>query len=68
MNVRSRYPQGWDEKKVRRVLEHYEAQSDEDAVAEHEAAYEATAETAMGVPVDLVPLVRDLIAKRHAGS
>ena len=38
----SKYPAGWDEQRVRRVLEHYEAQSDEEAVAEDEAAYEAT--------------------------
>lgn len=37
-----KYPAGWDEKRVRRVLKHYEAQSDEEAVAEDEAAYEAT--------------------------
>ena len=57
----------WDEERVRRVLEHYETQSDEEAVAEDEAAYEATSHTAMDVPVDLVPAVRELIAKRRAG-
>lgn len=58
-----KYPVGWDEERVRRVLEHYEAQSDEEAVAEDEAAYAATTHTAMGVPVELVPAVRELIAK-----
>ena len=61
------YPDGWDAERVRRVLEHYEAQSDEEAVAEDEAAFETTTHTAMEVPVDLVPVVRELIAKRHAG-
>ena len=61
------YPAGWDEDRVRRVLEHYETQSDEEAVAEDEAAYEATTHTSMEVPVDLVPEVRELIARRHAG-
>lgn len=61
------YPAGWDEERVRRVLEHYEAQPDEEAVAEDEAAYEMTTHTAMDVPVDLVPMVRELIAKRRAG-
>ena len=61
-----RYPAGWDEERVRRVLEHYETQSDEEAVAEDEAAYEATTHTAMEVPVELVPAVRELIAKRRA--
>jgi len=63
----AKYPEGWDEERVRRVLEHYEAQSDEEAVAEDEAAYEATTHTAMDVPIDLVPAVRELIAKRRAG-
>lgn len=62
-----RYPAGWDAERVRRVLEHYETQSDEEAVAEDEGAYEATTHTAMEVPVELVPAVRELIAKRRAG-
>jgi hypothetical protein len=63
----STYPEGWDAERVRRVLEHYEAQSDDEAVAEDEAAYETTTHTAMEVPVELVPAVRELIARRRAG-
>jgi len=63
----AKYPTGWDEERVRRVLEHYETQSDEEAVGEDEAAYEATTHTAMDVPVELVPTVRELIAKRRTG-
>ena len=63
----SNYPPGWDEQRVRRVLEHYEGLSDEEAVAEDEAAYEATTHTAMDVPVELIPVIRELIAKRRAG-
>lgn len=62
----SRFPPGWDEARVQRVLEHYDAQTPEEAVAEDEAAYESTVYTTMGVPVDLVPRVRELIAKRRA--
>ena len=58
------YPPGWDESRVRRVLDHYQSQSDDDAALEDEAAYEATKHTAMDVPVDLVPAVRGLIARR----
>jgi hypothetical protein len=61
------FPEGWNEERVRKLLEHYEAQSDEEAVAEDEAAYESTTHTAMEVPVELVPKVRELIVKRHAG-
>jgi hypothetical protein len=63
----AKYPAGWDEERVRRTLEHYETQSDEEAVAEDEAAYEGTTHTSMEVPVELVPAVRELIAKRQAG-
>jgi len=61
-----RYPEGWNEDRIRRVIDHYENQSEEEAVAEDEAAYEATTETMMSVPVELVPLVRELIARRTA--
>lgn len=63
----AKYPIGWDEARVRRVLAHYEDQSDDEAVAEDEAAYESTTHTAIEVPVDLVPAVRELIAKRRTG-
>ena len=63
----AKYPAGWDAERVRRVLEHYETQSDEEAVAEDEAAYEEITHTAMEVAVELVPVVRELIAKRHTG-
>jgi hypothetical protein len=62
-----KFPEGWDAERVRRVLEHYERQSDEEAVAEDEAAYDSTTHTAMEIPVDLVPEVRELLAKRRAG-
>lgn len=62
---KNQYPPGWDEERVRRVLDHYEAQTDEEAVAEDEAAFEATTHTAMDIPIELVPAVRDLIAKRR---
>ena len=63
----SRYPAGWDEARVKRVLDHYETQTDEEAVAEDEASWEGTSHTKMDVPVDLVPTVRELIAKKQQG-
>jgi hypothetical protein len=56
-----KYPRGWNEARVRRVLEFYESQSDEEAAAEIETAFESTT---MEVPVALVPEVLRLIAKR----
>ena len=61
-----RFPKGWDEEKVRRVLEHYETQSEVEALAEDEAAWEDVTQTTIEVPVELVPAVRELIAKHEA--
>lgn len=58
----SEFPPGWDSKRVTRVLAHYESQSEEEAVAEDEAAFEALGQTVMEVPTRLVPAVRELIA------
>jgi hypothetical protein len=63
---KSRLPEDWDEPRVNRVVKHYEGQTDEEATAEDEAAYNATTHTSMDVPVDLVSKVRELIAKRKA--
>ena len=63
----TKYPPGWDESRVNRVLEHYGTQTDEEAVAEDEASWERTSHTKMDVPVDLVPTVRELIAKKEQG-
>jgi len=57
-------PKGWNNAKVRRVLAHYEKQTAEDAVREDETGV-GVSETVMSVPRDLVPKVRELIAKRH---
>ena len=62
---KQKFPPGWDEARVRRVLEYYESQTEEEAIAEDEAAFGATSRTAMKVPVDLVPEVRELIAQRE---
>jgi hypothetical protein len=59
----SKFPAGWNEKRVKDVLTHYESQTEEDAVAEDEAAFEAAGQTVMEIPTELVPKVRELIAK-----
>ena len=40
MTKQSRFPKGWDEDRVKRVLDHYEYQTEDEAVAEDEAAWE----------------------------
>ncbi len=61
----SKFPPGWDEERVRRVLAHYLQQTEEEAVAEDEAAFEDATQTVMEVPKELVPAIRELIAKHR---
>jgi hypothetical protein len=63
--TQNKFPPGWDEERVRRVLAHYEEQTAEETVAEDEAAFAEKDDTVMKVPHDLVPAVRQLIAKHQ---
>jgi hypothetical protein len=47
--------------KVRAVLEHYEGQTEDGAVAEDEAAFHLSGQTVMVVPKRLVPKITRLI-------
>ncbi len=61
--VDQKFPPGWNESRVRRVLDYYESQTDEESAEEIRSALE---NTTMEVPTALVPLVRELIAKRKS--
>lgn len=58
------FPKGWDQARANEVARYYENQSDEEAIAEAEAAYRAEGFAMMQVPIELVPQVRKLLAKR----
>ena len=60
----SPFPPSWDEKRVQEILAHYESHSEDEAVAEDEAAYEDPCQMTMEIPNDLVSIIRELIAKR----
>lgn len=60
----SKFPLNRDEKRVQEVLAHYESQSENEAVAENETAYEDPSQTTLKIPNDLVSKVRELTAKR----
>lgn len=49
-----------------RVIDHYESQTEDEAVAEDEAELESSDVTVMNIPLALVPAVRELLAK-HRG-
>jgi len=58
-----KFPPGWDEERVRKVIAHYEQQTEEEAVAEDEAAFQQSSQTVIEVPKELLPAIRELIAK-----
>jgi hypothetical protein len=66
MSDHTRFPPGWDEERVGRLIEHYEGQSDDEAVAEDEAAFGDSETTFVEVPKELVPEIRRLIAHHRA--
>lgn len=60
------YPPGWNEERVLRVLSHYERQTDEEAVAEDEAAFKGKKRTVIEVPAELMPVIREILAQYGA--
>ena len=61
-----KYPPGWDQARVEKVIAHYETQDELEAVAEDEAGLDLEGQTLMEVPTGLVSKVRELIAKYRA--
>ena len=59
----AKFPPGWDEEGIEKVLRHYENQTEEEATAEDEDAFEDKNQTFVEIPNDLLPEVRSLIAK-----
>ena len=57
------FPKGWDEARVRDIIDHYENQTEEEATEEYEAAFADPTQTAMMVPRELVPDIVALIAR-----
>jgi hypothetical protein len=59
------FPPGWDEKRVQGVLDHYELQPEEEAVAEDESSFDDATQVVMEIPLELVPAMRELLAKYY---
>jgi hypothetical protein len=59
------YPAGWDEARIRKLAEHYDNQTGDEQVSEHEAAFLAEGQTVMVVPSELVPEIVKLIRKKR---
>ncbi len=66
--IKQKFPSGWNERKVRAVIEHYDQLSDEQLAREIESAPEMTKETLMSVPAELVSAVQKLIAHHQKSA
>jgi hypothetical protein len=63
------FPPGWDEDRVKRLIAHYDSLSDEEQVAEDEAAVsEQEGQAVITVPVALLPAIRQLLAEANSRS
>ena len=58
-------PAEWDGERIRKLAEHYDSQTEDEQVAEHEAAFRAEGQTVMVVPTELVPAIVKLIGKKR---
>jgi hypothetical protein len=65
MKKRNRFPKGWNESRVRELLEHYEGQTEDEAVAEDEAAFRRRDHAVVVVPKKLVPAITRLVAREE---
>jgi hypothetical protein len=62
----TKLPKGWTFEQIEKVREHYENQSEEEALAEDEALAEKDEEAFVIVPKKLVPEVKKMIAAHLA--
>lgn len=59
---KNQFPKGWNEARVRRVIAHYEKQTEDQAVTEDERAFKKS-RTMVEIPTELLPIIRVLIAQ-----
>ena len=59
----SRFPKGWEAQRVQRLIDHYENLSEDEEVADDEAATtEPEGQAVITVPEGLLPAIRHLLA------
>ncbi len=60
-----RFPAGWGAERVKQLIEHYESLSEDEQVAEDEAALDTKGTTLIAVPTELADEVQALIARKR---
>ena len=63
--TKQKLPPGWTEARIRKLAEYYDNQSEDEQVAEIEAAWDAENVTKFAVPTELVPEVLRLLARKR---
>ena len=63
---KNKFPKGWNDERVQKVISLYEEQTEEDAVAEDEAAFGDPNRAVVEVPKELLPAIREMIAKHQS--
>ena len=63
--VKQKLPSGWTEASIRRLAEFYDNQTEDEQLAEYQAACARADQTVMSIPNDLVPAVRKLLARHE---
>jgi hypothetical protein len=65
--IKQEFPPGWNERKVRAVVQHYDRLTEDELAHEIETAEEVKDETLISVPTELLPMIQQLIV-RHQQS
>lgn len=63
---KQQFPRRWNAKRVQEVIAYYDQQTEDEALAEYEAAMKVEGLTVMFVPTKLAPEIRRLIGRRGA--
>lgn len=61
-----RFPRGWNQKAIQDVIAYYDNQTEDEELAECEAAMNVNGWSVMLVPTRLVPEIRRMIGRRRA--
>ena len=63
---RNRFPEEWDETRVQEVIAHYDQQTEDEELAELEAAQQGPGVTMLAVPTEMVAEIQALITRKQS--
>jgi len=65
---KNEFPAGWGQERVSKLIAHYDNQTEDEAIAEDEDSLASQRSTWMEIPLELVPVVREVLRKRAQAS